>query len=405
MAGFAIDFQVVTTKKNKAQLSLDSSLIAGSRAMQSGGSDQDVIDMIKLYFASATDINTYNHTCSEPVVTISKTSIAAEATCVQETTLGALAGIEEVTYKIYSGSTYGVGKIDVVFVFDVSGSMIGARMDALKDAAAIAVDQLLQDDGPPADEESDEADVRISMVSYNNSLNAGSLFEAATGLESSRSHSYYHYYYRRWFNIPYTSNCVYERRGDEAFTDAAPDQDVEAAPNDNANPGDYITAVDYWDRNECRDSSVQTLTTDEDTLLEYIEDLDPSGGTAGHLGVSWAWYMVSPEWADILPVAPRPYDEEDSAKAIVLMTDGDFNSEHHWQLGSSRSQAEELCDNIKATGIRIYSVAFQAPASGEAVLDYCSSGPEYFFDPSSGEELEQAYVAIASSISDLRLTR
>ena len=37
------------------------------------------------------------------------------------------------------------GKVDVAFVFDVSGSMDGSRMASLKDAAKTAVRQLIPD--------------------------------------------------------------------------------------------------------------------------------------------------------------------------------------------------------------------------------------------------------------------
>lgn len=43
--------------------------------------------------------------------------------------------------------------------------MIGARMSDLKNAAVVAVDQLLPDDP----KEGHEEDIRISMVSYNHS--------------------------------------------------------------------------------------------------------------------------------------------------------------------------------------------------------------------------------------------
>jgi hypothetical protein len=87
------------------------------------------------------------------------------------------------------------------------------------------------------------------------------------------------------------------------------------------------------------------------------------------------------------------------------MTDGDFNRQYFSGQGSSSNQARALCAEIKLTGVVIYSVAVQAPSAGEAVLEYCASGPQYFFDPSNGQELEDDYRAIATSISDLRITQ
>jgi hypothetical protein len=48
-------------------------------------------------------------------------------------------------------------------------------------------------------------------------------------------------------------------------------------------------------------------------------------------------------------------------------------------------------------------VAFQAPAQGQEILRYCASEEDFAFTPDNGDELTQAYQAIATSISDLRI--
>ena len=42
IAGFAIDFQVLTTNKSRAQSSIDSAVIAGTRAYQEGATQAEV---------------------------------------------------------------------------------------------------------------------------------------------------------------------------------------------------------------------------------------------------------------------------------------------------------------------------------------------------------------------------
>lgn len=86
------------------------------------------------------------------------------------------------------------------------------------------------------------------------------------------------------------------------------------------------------------------------------------------------------------------------------MTDGDFLHQEFSEQGSSMEQAKDVCDAMKAQDkVIIYTVAFQAPRKGKEVLGYCASGPEFAFEPQNGEELSQAYQAIATSISDLRI--
>ena len=388
IAGFAIDFQVLTTNKSRAQSSIDSAVIAGTRAYQEGATQAEVEQIVRTYFDALISNGPFPLTCTAPIIAINETDIKARTDCEMQTYLARIADINKFAFGMESATTYGIGKVDVAFVFDVSGSMDGSRISDLKTAARDAVDALLVEDPKPGREN----DVRLSMVAYNSAFNAGNYFEAATGHSSEQSVDYYRD--GSWHTFYYDSTCVFEREGAEAFTDAAP------------GPGQYVEAADARRRNDCSDHEPLALTSSRQPLYDYITALRAGGNTAGHLGVAWGWYTVSPNWASVFPAASAPlaYDEPDSAKALILMTDGEFNAVGDSSNGSSPWQAQQLCDGAKAAGIRIYSVAFQAPESGRDVLQYCSSGSDYFFRAESGQELQDAYQSIASSISDLRLT-
>ncbi|MCA8891259.1 MAG: hypothetical protein KDA56_05440, partial [Hyphomonas sp.] len=81
-----------------------------------------------------------------------------------------------------------------------------------------------------------------------------------------------------------------------------------------------------------------------------------------------------------------------------------FLNWHNTGEGSSFDQAKKLCDSIKEEGVRVYTVAFQAPNQGKEILEYCASGTEFAFKAESADELTDAYTKIAQSISDLRIT-
>ncbi|MCF6329189.1 MAG: pilus assembly protein TadG-related protein [Henriciella sp.] len=176
VAGFAIDYQLVTTKKTKAQFSLDAAILAGSRMMQANLGESEVKLGVQDYFSSVMLSNEGALACEPLEVTINDQDISAATLCSQATTLSALAGVTEMKFSVNSASKFGTGMVDVAFVFDVSGSMQGARMASLKDAAKIAVEQLLPENPPVGHED----DIRLSAVSYNNSLNAGDFFENCT---------------------------------------------------------------------------------------------------------------------------------------------------------------------------------------------------------------------------------
>lgn len=218
-----------------------------------------------------------------------------------------------------------------------------------------------------------------------------------------------------------TSTCVWERDGTDKFTDGAPQDGAYLAhrqawfveDEDHNDGGEWKVghpnrADHSWYRGtECRASEPVGLTNDRTILNNHINSLNAGGGTAGHLGVAWSWYLVSEYWDGVFTggTAPLAYNEPDSDKVVILMTDGSFNSEVFPGQGSSDDQARTLCDNMKGAGIKVYTVALNAPTAGRRVLEYCASGAEFFFQPETAAELTDAYTQIATSISDLRISQ
>ena len=416
VAGFAVDYQLVTTKKTQVQFALDSAVIAGARAMQDGQTEAQITETIQTYIDALAQTNGNDLSCSQTSVTFAQGTqdISASVVCRQPTTLSAVLGKAHLDFTVNSASTYGIGKLDVAFVFDSSGSMgSNGRLSALIDAANLAVDELLPDGT------NNNNDIRIAMVTYNHMVNAGSYFpdvvESTTYTQTSGGYysldssvngtpcvydGWYYYGYPVYVcgastqQVPLNHTCVFERDGNDAFTAAAP------GANKWLVPGNLY-------QNDCPPTEPLPLTSHKSDLHNYINNLTAGGGTAGHQGVAWGWYLIAPEWANIWPAASAPlaYTEPDSAKALILMTDGDFNSYYASGQGNSSQQAIEICTNLKAEGVVIYSVAFQAPSSGQATLEACSSGPEFYFNPTNGQQLQDDYRAIATSISDLRITQ
>ena len=458
MAGLAVDFQRTTTYKARVQYAMDAALIAGTKEKQRGASDEEIQLMVQTYMNAVLIAGDSETTyCDEAVIEIPQGSedINASIECHYPTTLSNAVGRRKMDFTVTSTSTYGIGNLDVAFVFDVSGSMGGSKITDLRDAAKTAVDTLL----PEGVNNGDNGLTRIAMASYSNMVDAGPYFEAVTGLPPQREYSQtvqdtvkvkttcrkwkrgrckkWNYEYQNVeYEATYTINdtCVHERDGAHAFNDAPPgdnetytfmsastvDDDGNTVPGSSQTETDdsWLTARqpewnEYnqsWESPDlsCTDHDPLPLTDDKDDLKDYIDDLNPGGMTAGHQGTMWGWYLISPHWGDIWAAnagedaRPFDYDEPDTAKAIIMMTDGSFNQVYHDQ-GSSSEQAIKTCATAKANDVVIYTVAFQAPADAQATLEACASGPEYSHTPENSQELEDAYQAIATSISDLRI--
>ena len=382
--GLAIDLSRAQSGKNLVQSAVDSSALAATRHMSDATkTDAEVIAMaVKFYQA---DIATAHSglDCATPTVALNRAegTIDVTANCRLPTTLAGLVGVSEFQFSESARAQAAITTLDLALVVDVSGSMGGTRLANLQAAASTAIDQLVT---PEAGDR-----VRVAVAPYSHSVNVSgyesAVFEDAVKREwvpASGGNPGY------WNMLP-GGECATERSGDEAISDAEPD-------------------TDQWigrEADTCPVNSILPLTSNKTDIQNAIDALVADGGTAGHLGVAWGGYLLAPTWVDVWPAAstPKPYNNNQMIKAVILMTDGAFNTAYDSALGSSFEQAENMCTEMKTNGILIFSVAFQAPAEGEAIMQACATEPGMYFDASSGADLVDAYDSIASSLEQLSL--
>lgn len=131
------------------------------------------------------------------------------------------------------------------------------------------------------------------------------------------------------------------------------------------------------------------LTSNKAELIATVDTLVAAGGTAGHIGTAWGWYTVSAAWSDFWPTAsaPKPRDDAKLMKAVVIMTDGDYNVHYATNYskvdeggasanGLSRDQAAALCTNMKATGVEVFTVGVElGNLTAKNMLENCASSP------------------------------
>ncbi|MDX2483644.1 MAG: pilus assembly protein [Pseudodonghicola sp.] len=77
----------------------------------------------------------------------------------------------------------------------------------------------------------------------------------------------------------------------------------------------------------------------------------------------------------------------------------------HYVNGNTKdTRTKAICDAAKAQDIMVFTIGFEAPSNGLAVLEDCASSSSHFFDV-DGLEISDAFASIASSIRKLRLTQ
>ncbi|QBQ50101.1 pilus assembly protein [Brevundimonas naejangsanensis] len=229
-----------------------------------------------------------------------------------------------------------------------------------------------------------------------------------------------------YINVLPSSTCVSERVGVERYTEARPSTA-------------YVGRSYLGSDNACPSAAITPLTASATTLKAKIDQLRKSGSTAGQIGIGWAWYMLSPNFASLFDGAGKPgeYAPSETLKVAILMTDGEFNTPFrdgvialdagsgsgalntHINLNSSNGdpfiQSVELCRAMQARGVVVYTVGFDLgsdtgkPNVVDSALDVmrqCATSEQtHFFEANSGADLKEAFRAIGRDITRLRIAR
>jgi Flp pilus assembly protein TadG len=324
--------------------------------------------------------------------------------------------------QVHSEVTRAGNNLEVALVLDNTGSMAGAPMTSLKSAANQLIDLVVSDTQTPYT-------TKMSVVPYSNAVNPGAYLTPARGAAAAGTCTS-----PGCAKLKFTTaaggsavtwnvtGCVSERIGPEAFTDTSATS---------ARVG-WV----YQSPAACIASAVQPLTSDKATLHGIINGLTAGGSTAGHIGVGWGWYTISPRWSDVWPSASRPaaYGSDHLIKAVILMTDGAFNTAYCQGVvsdpssakdgtagqpsahsscaapnGDSFTQAQALCDAMKRApnNVVVYTVGFLhggADPQAEAILRNCATDAQHYFLPTNGASLQVAFQSIAADLNRLRIS-
>lgn len=368
LAGMAVDQSRLYHSSSKLASAADAAALAAGRAMLDGRlTDADVIDVGTNFFNE--NIEASGEFANVHGVSVVPNRAAGTVTVNVDAdvpmTVTRVAGFTSIDTPAKSSTAFDQRDIELAMALDVTGSMQGSKIANLKLAAKDLIDILMPDGGSTNQ-------VRIGLAPYAAGVNAGGYARTVTNNASNK--------------------CVHERGGIQRFTDAAP------------GTGSWIGTTGGM---SCPNARIEPLSDNKAMLKSRIDGYAASGMTAGHIGAAWAWYLISPEWATIWPALSRPvdYSNADTVKAIVLMTDGEFNTQYIWANGSSAIQAENVCDEMKSKNVRVYSVAFQSPPDAESLLRRCATSPDTYFNANDGEELRAAFQAIATNLNNLRLTQ
>lgn len=384
--GFNFDVSRYVSANKNVQVATDAAALAGARAMQDASLTDDQVKAIAVAtFASNYTANIAGVSCKDSVATVDRTNetVKVDVKCAVAKIFGSTKSTtRQLEFERSAQTNISLTTMDVALMLDMSGSMDGARLTALKSGAKSLISTLITDESG--------ARARISLVPYGDAVNAGVYGNRAQGKPDDDDS-----------DGDGDIVCVSRRTatGSE-YTDAAP-----SASN---YVGDEVHG--------CWDPMIVPLSSDADALNSAVEGLQAKGfSTAGHLGMAWSWYSISSNWSSVWPEASAPTEntEPSTVKAVVLMTDGIFNQHYDWpgrfKKTKSARDLKQLCTNMQADGILIYVVGFDLVLpertdvnadwfdaySPQVVLPHCAGDPARFLQPADNDELIDVYKSIA----------
>ena len=196
--------------------------------------------------------------------------------------------------------------------------------------------------------------------------------------------------------------------------------------SDSSSNGNWQRYSKYWSNGwgVCPAAAMKltTMTADDrDTFEDYVDSLQPLGGTYHDAGMIWGARLLSPTgpFADENATAPN---DRPISRHIVFMTDGAMapnmgnltfqGYEFLMQRVGGTSDSDlrdrhnnrftQLCRSARQRGITIWVVSFGVGSNDS--LNSCASSGEAF-EADNAAELNEQFQAIARQISKLRLSQ
>ncbi|MCE8420513.1 pilus assembly protein TadG-related protein [Rhodovulum sulfidophilum] len=188
------------------------------------------------------------------------------------------------------------------------------------------------------------------------------------------------------------------------------------------------------------DTAIQYAQNDAAALDAFLDDLRLHDGTGTHYAMKYALGLLDPSSnaafrhlaaEGLVPAEfvdrPAAWDDPETAKYIVLLTDGRITEQYRptepdaavnatveleRQALSKRrmitsdstnlASFQETCRLARANGVMIFTIAYLAPDEARQQMQSCASTPLYFFDATPAN-IEEVFSAISGKINKLRL--
>ena len=341
-------------------------------------------------------------------------------------------------------------KLELALVLDTTGSMAGTKIATLITAAKSLSTKLFQGGGDK---------VKIAVIPFANYVNVGVASRTQPWANVPADFTVHH----NGGSYDYTptcdpQTCDYETYSCTGYNDGVPYQTTCGryincrTTHLSPCPGPVTVNYNGWDDvytfrgcygspsypQNVRDSDlgrqypgflnlncsrqITPLTSNTGTVVSAINALNATDETYIPAGLAWGLNALSPQ----SPLTEgAAYDttgpNQDPHKVLILMTDG-ANTKlmypvdgSHWPSPPNGARATladtwtaELCTNIKAKNIEVYTVAFEIPAGDNISRDLvrnCATDAAHYYDATDSAALTAAFAAIGEALQALHISK
>ncbi|WP_297769665.1 pilus assembly protein TadG-related protein [uncultured Roseovarius sp.] len=351
MGGIGLDTMRQEMSRASLQATLDRAVLAGATAID----EETARNVVEDYFAKSGQSEYLEDEQEGDIdIRLNSSRVTARASRSLDTYLMKLAGVDTLDSQGTSTAEVTIPKLEVAVVLDVSGSMMGDRIDALRPAAKEFVSSILDSTEP--------GDAVISVIPFSWGVTpSDSMFEA---LNVTQTHNY--------------STCI--KFSDSDFTSVAVDPNS-ALPQqiytsrEGLTFGNLISTplTSFDDRyyRSCYTDEyfrIMPYATDKSKLHAKIDSLKAGGSTSGDEGIKWAAALMDTAFVPVvselqqekqevrddgtihtytevdptLTNLPASYTESDTLKVIVMMGDGANDNSYFFSENSYRGSNSDL---------------------------------------------------------------
>ena len=203
------------------------------------------------------------------------------------------------------------------------------------------------------------------------------------------------------------------------------------SPGSWASTGYYGTSRNIGPSLYCRVANMIPLTTSQSTISNGISGMFALGTTNIVHGLVWGWRALSPGEPF---TQGRSYTDNRNQKILILLTDGAnylgssggspnrsrysaYGYARAGRLGTSSASSSQLtdhmddrtaeaCQNIKDSGITVYTITFDLSDSDTVnLMRNCATSAQHYYNSPSASDLEDVFEEIALKLRMLRLVR